>query len=131
MHAALSNELVPLQYRPKECKVKAAAEDTVGVHYEGVLIDGTVFDSSYKRNQPNGLVCLHPALSIGLFIKVIKGWHANVRTGHLWHGKLSFSLLQKVTCSLVLLVRTLWDVEKYVHRHVMSYAFQLQWDLCI
>lgn len=29
-----------------------AATDTVLVHYEGTLIDGRVFDSSYKRGQP-------------------------------------------------------------------------------
>lgn len=28
------------------------ATDTVRCHYEGRLIDGTVFDSSYRRNQP-------------------------------------------------------------------------------
>lgn len=30
---------------------KPTAEDTVECHYEGRLIDGTVFDSSYKRGQ--------------------------------------------------------------------------------
>ena len=42
----------------------AKATDQVKVHYEGRLIDGTVFDSSYKRGQPTSFA---PN-------QVIKGW---------------------------------------------------------
>ena len=31
---------------------KPAATDSVKCHYEGRLIDGTVFDSSYRRGEP-------------------------------------------------------------------------------
>lgn len=46
----------------------ATAKQTVKVHYEGRLIDGTVFDSSYKRNEPMKMSC-----SDG-----IKGWNEAV-----------------------------------------------------
>ena len=55
-----------LQYEVLEATIgqKPKATDTVRVHYEGTLIDGTVFDSSYKRGE-----------SIAFPLNgVIKGW---------------------------------------------------------
>ncbi len=55
-----------LQYEVLEATLgqKPKATDSVRVHYEGTLIDGTVFDSSYKRGE-----------SIAFPLNgVIKGW---------------------------------------------------------
>ena len=43
-----------LQYEVLESGDGASpgAEDTVEVHYEGMLLDGTVFDSSFERGEP-------------------------------------------------------------------------------
>ena len=49
---------------------QAAAGQTVSVHYKGQLLDGTVFDSSYKRQQPIDFV-----LGQG---QVIPGWDEGV-----------------------------------------------------
>ncbi|ATJ81094.1 FKBP-type peptidyl-prolyl cis-trans isomerase [Halomonas beimenensis] len=55
-----------LQYRELESGDGASpgADDTVEVHYEGQLIDGTVFDSSYERGEP-------VSFRVG---QVIEGW---------------------------------------------------------
>ena len=50
--------------------VKAEKGKTVSVHYKGQLLDGTVFDSSYKRNQP-----IDFPLGVG---QVIPGWDEGV-----------------------------------------------------
>lgn len=49
-----------------ECTVKTKAGDFISVHYSGSLEDGTVFDTSYSRNQP-----LTFQVGSG---QVIKGW---------------------------------------------------------
>ena len=49
---------------------KAQKNKTVSVHYKGQLSDGTVFDSSYKRNQP-----IEFSLGMG---QVIRGWDEGI-----------------------------------------------------
>ena len=49
---------------------KAAAGNQVSVHYEGSLLSGQVFDSSYKRNEP-----IDFQLGVG---KVIPGWDEGI-----------------------------------------------------
>lgn len=50
---------------------KAQKGQTVSVHYKGQLTDGTVFDSSYKRNQP-----IDFPLGMG---HVIPGWDEGIQ----------------------------------------------------
>jgi len=49
---------------------KAEAGNMVSVHYKGQLADGTVFDSSYKRNQP-----IDFQVGVG---QVIPGWDEGI-----------------------------------------------------
>lgn len=48
---------------------KPGASDRVKVHYKGTLIDGTEFDSSYKRDEP-------AEFAVG---GVIKGWQEGIQ----------------------------------------------------
>jgi FKBP-type peptidyl-prolyl cis-trans isomerase len=44
--------------------------DTISINYKGTLLDGTEFDSSYKRNQP-----FETKIGVG---QVIKGWDQGI-----------------------------------------------------
>ncbi|MFO8147779.1 MAG: peptidylprolyl isomerase [Bacteroidota bacterium] len=65
-----------LRYKIEEKGTGAKAEKgkTVSVHYKGMLPDGTVFDSSYKRNEP-----IDFPLGEG---HVIAGWDEGIQLLH-------------------------------------------------
>ena len=68
-----------VQYKVLKEGTGATPADTslVKVHYEGRTLDGNVFDSSYKRNEPTTLRCN----------QVIKGWTealVNMPEGSVW-----------------------------------------------
>lgn len=64
-HSGLQYEVL----KPGTGTEHPTATSRVKVHYEGRLLDGTVFDSSYQRNEP---------IVFGLN-QVIKGWQEGVQ----------------------------------------------------
>ena len=76
-----------LQYKVLAMGEGPIATDTteVEVHYEGKLINGKVFDSSYKRNQPTSFRCN----------QVIKGWTEALKMmpeGSIWELYIPYDL---------------------------------------
>ncbi|MDG1774573.1 MAG: peptidylprolyl isomerase [Flavobacteriaceae bacterium] len=74
--AGFSETASGLRYQiiQKGSGVKAEKGQQVSVHYQGALIDGTVFDSSYKRKEP-----IEFQLGIG---QVISGWDEGLQLLH-------------------------------------------------
>ena len=74
--AGFSETASGLRYQiiQKGTGAKAEKGKQVSVHYQGALIDGTVFDSSYKRKEP-----IEFQLGIG---QVISGWDEGLQLLH-------------------------------------------------
>jgi FKBP-type peptidyl-prolyl cis-trans isomerase len=56
---------------------KPAEDDVVRVHYEGALTDGSVFDSSYERDEPEEipLNMVIPGWADGIMLMTVRGKH--------------------------------------------------------
>ncbi|CAA7023724.1 unnamed protein product [Microthlaspi erraticum] len=69
-YAKISADVKELQigvkFKPQKCDIQAHTGDKIGVHYKGMLTDGSVFDSSYDRGDP-----IEFKLGAG---EVIPGW---------------------------------------------------------
>ncbi|MDB4605504.1 peptidylprolyl isomerase [Flavobacteriaceae bacterium] len=74
--AGFSETTSGLRYQiiQKGSGIKAERGQQVSVHYQGALVDGTVFDSSYKRKEP-----IEFQLGVG---QVISGWDEGLQLLH-------------------------------------------------
>jgi FKBP-type peptidyl-prolyl cis-trans isomerase len=68
---------------------KPAENDIVRVHYEGALIDGTVFDSSYERDEPEEipLDMVIPGWAEGIMLMNVGGKHRIYLPSDLAYGE--------------------------------------------
>ena len=56
--------------KPSDCNSKVQEGQTILVHYHGTLMDGTIFDSSFEKNEP-----FEVQIGVG---QVIKGWDQGI-----------------------------------------------------
>ncbi|XP_071967466.1 peptidyl-prolyl cis-trans isomerase FKBP10 [Engystomops pustulosus] len=79
------------QVIPKDCKRRAVTGDYVRYHYNGTLMDGALFDSSYSRNTTYntyiGMGYIIPGMDAGLQGVCIGEWRKIIIPPHLGYGE--------------------------------------------
>ncbi|KAG8566435.1 hypothetical protein GDO81_013251 [Engystomops pustulosus] len=79
------------QVIPKDCKRRAVTGDYVRYHYNGTLMDGALFDSSYSRNTTYntyiGMGYIIPGMDAGLQGVCIGEWRRIIIPPHLGYGE--------------------------------------------
>ncbi|XP_069810023.1 peptidyl-prolyl cis-trans isomerase FKBP10 [Dendropsophus ebraccatus] len=79
------------QVRPQNCRRKAVTGDFVRYHYNGTLMDGVLFDSSYSRNNTYntyiGMGYIIAGMDAGLQGVCIGEWRRIIIPPHLAYGE--------------------------------------------
>jgi FKBP-type peptidyl-prolyl cis-trans isomerase len=93
---------------------KPAEDDVVKVHYEGALIDGTVFDSSYERDEPEEipLDMVIPGWAEGIMLMNVGGKHRIYLPSDLAYGERGAGQVIPPYSTLVFTVELLDIVDK-------------------
>jgi FKBP-type peptidyl-prolyl cis-trans isomerase FkpA len=92
---------------------KPQASDTVSVHYEGTLINGEVFDSSYARNEPAefALEEVIPGWTEGIQLMSVGGAYRFFIPSGLAYGEQGYSDIIPANSTLIFKVELLEIVE--------------------
>ncbi|MCL1931780.1 MAG: FKBP-type peptidyl-prolyl cis-trans isomerase [Treponema sp.] len=92
---------------------KPAEHDIVRVHYEGALVDGTVFDSSYERDEPEefSLDMVIPGWAEGIMLMNVGAKHRLYLPSDLGYGERGAGQVIPPYSTLVFTVELLGIVE--------------------
>jgi FKBP-type peptidyl-prolyl cis-trans isomerase len=92
---------------------KPQASDTVSVHYEGTLINGEVFDSSYARNEPAefALEEVIPGWTEGIQLMSVGGAYRFFIPSGLAYGEQGYGNIIPANSTLIFKVELLEIVE--------------------